>query len=170
MTTEPMNQSMVESQPRFKITLRQISLLVVAFGIVVSGYLSYVKLTDVPMVCAENAGFSCETVQNSPFAEMAGIPIAWLGLATYLVIGALLLFEKRGELMQSYGMLALFGIVFFAFIYSMYLIYVQGVLLQAWCQWCLFHETIITILFVLTSIRFVRHLRAQGELVEDDAV
>lgn len=144
---------MSQLRPAFKLNLWTVSVLLVIFGIFVSGYLSYVKLTDVPMACAVDSGFDCASVQNSNYSEIMGIPIAWLGLGTYLVIGGLLLMQYRSEFMRQNGMLILFGIVFFAFLYSMYLVYVQGVLIEAWCQWCLMHEANMTVLFIVTILR-----------------
>src|SRR5690606_2382027 len=129
-----------------RLTLWHISLILVLIGIAVSGYLTYVKATDEPMVCIENGPFRCDVVQNSAYAELFGVPIAYLGLAVYLVIGALLLLQDRTEFLRENGMLLTFGVVLFAFIYSIYLVYVQGAILQSWCQWCLIHEANMTVL------------------------
>lgn len=140
------------------INLRNISLALVVLGLIVSGYLSYVKFTNVEMICLEGDTFNCDVVQNSIYAEMFGVPIAYFGFATYLVIGALLLLQNRVGFLREYGMLMTFGVVLLAFMFSMYLVYVQGVLLQAWCQWCLMHELIMTVLMVVTGIRLFRFL------------
>ncbi len=142
-----------------RLTLWHVSIALTVIGLLVSGYLSYVKLADVPMACSTDLGFDCGTVQASIYSEMFGIPIAWLGFATYVVIGALLLLQNRIPFLQENGLLLLFGVVLFAFIYSLYLIYVQGVLLQAWCQWCLMHELTISVLFVVTGIRLYNSLK-----------
>jgi uncharacterized membrane protein len=146
-------QSMIESSPRRGISLRVVSLVLVFLGLLVSGYLSYVKLTDVPMACIQGSVFNCDVVQNSVYSEMFGIPIAWMGFATYIVIGLLLLFQDRIAFLREYGMLILFGVVLFAWVYSMYLVYLQGWVIGAWCQWCLMHEIIMTVLFGVTLIR-----------------
>ncbi|MBC8100034.1 MAG: hypothetical protein H7Y11_11375 [Armatimonadetes bacterium] len=81
MTTQSIT-SETTAIARTRFTLWHISLLLVLVGIGISGYLSYVKLTDVPMVCAANSVFNCEAVQSSAYSRIFGIPIAWLGLAT----------------------------------------------------------------------------------------
>lgn len=146
--------------PRFRVSLWQLSLILVLIGIGVSGYLTYVKATDEPMVCVENGPFRCDVVQNSAYAELFGVPIAYLGLAVYFLIGGLMLVQDRNEFFRENGMLLTFGVVLFAFIYSMYLVYVQGVILQSWCQWCLIHEANMTMLFVVTSLRLRNFLAA----------
>lgn len=167
MTTQGLTEA-TTTAPRFRVTLKHVSLVLVFLGLLVSGYLSYVKFFDVigqpiTMVCNADAGFNCSAVQNSAYSLMFGIPIAWLGFATYVVIGGLLLLQDRVQFLRDYGMLMLFGIVTFAFVYSMFLVYVQGVVLQAWCQWCLMHEAIMTVLFVVTILRFRNDYMEAGE-------
>lgn len=142
----------------FNINLRHVSLLLVVFGLLVSGYLSYVKATDVQMLCMENSGFNCGVVQNSSYSEinfpiLGEVAIAYLGFITYIVIGLLVLFQNRIAFLQENGMMLTFVVVLFAFVYSMYLVYVQGVILQAWCQWCLMHEVNMTALIAVTLLR-----------------
>src|SRR5687768_15978336 len=51
-------------------------------GIAVSSYLTAVHYQDTLLVCT---GVSdCETVQNSKYAKLFGIPVAILGLAMYV--------------------------------------------------------------------------------------
>jgi uncharacterized membrane protein len=141
-------------------SLRRWMLIVLVFCLIVSGYLSYVKLTNVPMVCVENGPFNCEVVQNSSYSRMFGYPIAWYGLATNILLVVLLLLENRVQFLRDYGVTIIFGIVLFAFLFSVWLVYVQAALLQAYCPWCLTHEVLITILFIFASIRMKRSLSA----------
>lgn len=136
------------------------SLVLVAIGIFISGYLSYVKLTDVPMVCVAGSVFNCEVVQNSIYARLFGIPIAWFGLGVYLLLGALLLLQNRSTFMREYGVMLQFGIILFAWMFSMWLVYVQFFRLQALCPWCLSHEANFTILFIVSIFRLKRSLTA----------
>ena len=147
-----------KSASRLTLSLRTISFVLVVIGILISGYLSYVKIADKEAVCVAGGSFDCEVVQNSKYSEMLGVPVVYLGLATYLVIGGLLFLEDRVELLRDTGLLLLFGLVLFAFLYSMYLVYLQGAVLGAWCQWCLGHEATMTVLFVVTSIRLYHFL------------
>ena len=52
-------------------------------GMAVAGYLTWVRYDEAALVCV--AGGGCETVQQSSYAEMAGIPVALLGLLGYAV-------------------------------------------------------------------------------------
>ena len=135
------------------LNLRMISLLLVVLGVLITGYLSYVKLADKETICIEGSNFNCDVVQNSRYAQIMGVPTAYLGFVTYLVIGGLLLVETQGPFFRENGIFMLFGLVLFAFIYSMYLVYLQGAVLGAWCQWCLAHEATMTVLFGVTVLR-----------------
>ena len=132
---------------------RNLSFVILAVAIVVSGYLSYLKLEDKQAVCVENGPFDCGLVLNSAYSEIGGIPIAWLGLATNLIVVALLIMEPRVSFFQENGIALVFGVVLFAFLFSIWLIYVQAMLIQAYCPWCLTHEALITVLFLLSGWR-----------------
>lgn len=151
-----------------RMTARNISFVVVILAILISGYLSYLKIDNTPAVCIEGAAFDCGTVLNSVYSELAGIPIAWLGLATNLIVLTLLLLERRVQFVNEFGVTLIFGIVLFAFLFSMYLIYVQAALIQAFCPWCLTHEALITILFALAAWRLRGLLRS--DTIEEEAI
>ena len=140
------------------LTARNFQLASILFGLLVSGYLSYLKLTDVPSVCIQRGPFNCDVVLNSIYSELAGIPIAYLGFAVYAIIGFVTLFETRIERCRQYGWLISFGIGLFAWLFSMWLVFVQFALLQALCPWCLSHETNFTILFALICYRLYREM------------
>ena len=136
--------------------LRRFQLLLILLGIVVASYLSYLKLADAPAVCVQSGPFNCDVVLNSQYSELAGIPIAYLGLAVYIAIGLLLALESRVGFLREYGSLMAFGIGLFAWLFSMWLVYVQFGLLQAACPWCLTHEANFTALFATIVYRVYR--------------
>ncbi|MCY3977909.1 MAG: vitamin K epoxide reductase family protein [Chloroflexi bacterium] len=144
------------------LILRRAQLLFVLIGLVVAGYLSYLKLEDAPAVCVESGPFNCNVVLNSQYSELAGLPIAYLGFAIYLAIGAILLLENRVAFLRVWGRLVAFGIGLFAWLFSMWLVYVQFALLQALCPWCLSHETNFTLLFALICYRVYHEIFSES--------
>ena len=140
--------------------LRPLALITVLVGIGISGYLSYVQIVDVDIVCAAGSSFDCGVVQNSIYAKLFGIPVGFLGFASYLVIGGLLLLEDRLPIDASTVKLITFGIVLIGWVFSMWLVYVQGSILEAWCNWCLAHEVNFTVLFGIISLRLRNSLFA----------
>lgn len=137
------------------LNAKTLSVLVLIAAIVVSGYLSYLKIADQQAVCVQGGDFDCGVVLNSIYSEIQGVPIAWLGLATNLIVLSLLALESVVPVIRRYGPILVFGVVLFAFVYSVYLVYVQGVLLQSYCPWCLTHEALITVLFGLSTWRML---------------
>ena len=140
--------------PPMRNTLYILSLVLVLVGLLISGYLSYVKLTEVPMVCVQNSDvFNCEVVQNSAYSRIAGIPIAWFGFAVYVALFILLSLQNRINFLKDNGVLVFFGLTLFSWLYSMYLVYLQFFVLQALCPWCLAHEVVMTLLFIVSCLR-----------------
>ncbi len=156
-----LNRPMSRSGARNPV-LRRIQLLLILVGVFVSGYLSYLKLADAPAVCVESGPFNCDVVLNSQYSELAGIPIAYLGFAVYVIIGLILSLENRHRVLQQYGSLIAFGIGLFAWLFSMWLVYVQFGLLKAVCPWCLTHETNFTLLFLTIVYRVYRETLGEG--------
>lgn len=141
-------------------SLRNLSIVVLILAIIVSGYLTYLKFSDTDAVCVKGGSFDCGTVLNSVYSEISGVPIALLGLVTDVIVLGLILLERRVGLLRNYGITLVFGVVLFAFLYSVYLVYLQAAVIGAYCPWCLSHETLITILFVLSSWRLWQNLNA----------
>ena len=89
--------------------LRAGLLVVSAAGIGVASYLTYVHYRPAALICTGSGG--CETVQDSKYAVLAGIPVAVLGLAAW--IAALALTVWNSELARTLtAALALAGLAF----------------------------------------------------------
>jgi uncharacterized membrane protein len=122
-------------------------------GLGVAGYLTWVHYWELEPICAGGSG-GCEKVQNSDYAELAGVPVALLGLIGYGAILASLAIP--GDLGRFSGLvLALAG-----FGFSAWLTYVELFEIDAICQWCVASAAIMTALAVLTSLRFAAPPRA----------
>jgi uncharacterized membrane protein len=115
-------------------------------GVVVAGYLTWVHFDDAALVCV--AGGGCETVQQSAYAEIAGIPVAALGLGAYLLVLGLIAWDTP-EARLGAATVALVGLLF-----SVYLLAVQLFVLDAVCVWCMANDVVIApLLAVLTALR-----------------
>jgi uncharacterized membrane protein len=126
--------------------LRAAAGLVAVAGLAVAGYLTWVHFDDAALVCV--AGGGCETVQESEYAEVAGVPVALLGLIAYAAILALVAWDSEQARLGA-AMLALVGLVF-----SMYLLALQLFVIDAVCVWCLANDVLIApLLAVLTALR-----------------
>ncbi len=164
MTTSPQMMTPAETPSGLsRISARHLIILSIAFGLFVSGYLSYLKLTSVPAACSESGVFNCGLVLNSIYSELYGIPIAYLGFIVYVFLGIIVLFENRIGILEEYGRILMFGIALFAWMFSMWLVYVQFFLLETLCPWCLSHEANFTILFGFIIYRLWQEFKPASE-------
>lgn len=134
--------------------LHLVSLLVAAIGLVDAFYLSWTKLTHKQVFCGTST--QCETVNNSPYSEFGGVPIALLGAGAYLLIIVLLLLENRGDFWRESSSLIIFGITLVGTLYSAYLTYVEVAILRAICPYCVVSAVAMTALFGVSLIRLVQ--------------
>lgn len=138
---------------------RHLALILVIIGLVISGYLSYVKLLNAPIICSENQTFSCSVVQASKWSRLGGIPIAYLGFGLYCLIGLTLLLENSVSFLQENGRLIAFILGLVGWLFSMWLVYIQAFVILAFCQWCLAHEFTFTLLFGVIVYRVWQDLK-----------
>ena len=132
------------SETRLRATLA--ALAVVGLGI--AGYLTAVHYEGGEPVCL--AGGGCATVQESDYAEMAGLPVPLIGVFGYLtILAAAALAGDRGRL---FGLFA--GAIGFGF--SVYLTYLELFVIDAICQWCIGSAIVMTLAFIVALIRAVR--------------
>jgi uncharacterized membrane protein len=129
--------------------LRNVCLGLAVAGAAVAGYLIQVYYSGEASLCV-GGGASCERVQSSEYADLAGIPVALLGLIGYVaIVAALLAPGDRARLAAAF--MALVGLGF-----SAYLTYVELFVIEAICQWCVASAVLISALAVLTSLRVAR--------------
>jgi|FLYN01.1.fsa_nt_gi uncharacterized membrane protein len=153
MSVEQAANQPVETHAPARLTLRAVSLILIALGILVTGYLSIAELTNTTTACIESGAFNCDVVQNSVYSKIMGIPIAVLGFGTYVVLGALVALENRLSFLQAYGVALVFAITLFGFLYSAWLTYIEFFQLKALCPWCLASAAIMTLLFIVSGLR-----------------
>lgn len=130
-------------------TLRGVTTFVAAFGVGVATYIAIAEAGGGAPACIAGGG-GCETVAESQYAHLAGINVAVLGIAGYvlLLVASLL----RGDSARVAGFaLALTGLG-----YSVYLTYLELFVIEAVCQWCLISAVLMTILFGLNAVRMLR--------------
>jgi uncharacterized membrane protein len=116
-------------------------------GAAVAGYLSYAGIFDTSIACPTGG---CETVQNSRYAEVGGMPIAVAGFAAWLVV--LVATLARGlPAVAAAALVALTGALV-----SLYLLYVQAFVLEAFCIWCVVSDVLMLVVAALATVRLLR--------------
>lgn len=133
----------VHSAPRWV----QISAFLALIGVVVSLYLTFVHYDEGALICGIG---DCHTVQNSRYAEVAGIPIAILGLLMYATVLALAVYRWRHpstSLADTLTSVA-FAIALAGVGYAAYLTWLEIAVIHAICQWCVVSAILIAGLFL----------------------
>lgn len=122
-----------------------------AVSVGIAAYLVQAHYSGSPVLCATGG---CETVQQSRYAEIFGIPVALLGLVGSV---AILLSLLRSDLRwRAAGFaLALAGLVFAA-----YLVVVQLAVIGAVCQWCMANDALVAVLACFAGWRAFGDLTA----------
>ena len=93
--------------------------------------------------CSINERWDCGIVNHSPFAVIAGVPVAVIGMAGYVLLAAL-------ALMRAYRPMFAASIIGLAF--SLYLAHVEKDVLGVWCIYCVASLVTISLLTLLTLI------------------
>ncbi len=132
--------------------LTRVIFVIALIGVCEAAYLTYAHYNLGALAClgGHHGVSTCEQVQSSVYSKLLGIPVAILGLIGYVsILGSLWI---KGELGRASGFcIALIGCGF-----SLYLTYRELFTLKEICEWCVGSAVLMTILMVLTSIRFLR--------------
>jgi uncharacterized membrane protein len=129
-----------------------IAALVALAGLVDAVYLTIKHYTGEQVPCSIVEG--CERVLTSQYAEIFGIPLAVFGAIAYFTAFSLALLAAFGNRL----MWTLFGVqVVLMAIFTAWLLYVQGFVIEAFCQFCLISAAVtFTLLTTYIVSRFSR--------------
>ncbi len=117
-----------------------IALLALAGAVVATLALRIHYSTDT-QPCSINEKWDCGIVNHSPFAEVAHVPVAAIGIGGYLVLAGLSLARWRRLVATA----AVLGLGF-----SLYLTHIEKDVLQVWCLYCVTSLGIISAITVLS--------------------
>ncbi len=113
-----------------------LGLLASVIGLGIASYIHRTKKAKTALVCPREA--NCEKVIHSTHATSLGIPNELLGIAYYSITGLLYAFSLafppflNGPVLWVLALMTISGALF-----SIYLIALQGLVIRAWCAWCL---------------------------------
>jgi len=106
--------------------------ILAAAGAAIAIYLTWTKVAGVAPICGPSGG--CETVENSAYSSIAGIPVALFGLGySAVVLAAWLAWWRtdRADLLLVPYVLGLIGTIVEA-----YLVFLELFVIHAVCLWC----------------------------------
>lgn len=125
--------------------LRRATAALGLIGVGIAGYLTYIHYAGLRPICGVSRG--CETVQTSSYASLFGIPVAPLGLITYVLILLSL------KLPAEHGLLAGYVLTVIGFGFSVYLTYREVFTIHAICSWCVSSAIVFTLMTIVGTIR-----------------
>ncbi len=133
--------------------IQALMLLLSLAGLGVSLYLMWgYTAPGATLACGGSHG--CETVKNSMYANLMGIPLPSLGLVSYLGLLVLLLAQNqpavRNRGWSAFIALAIFGLSLIGVLYSAYLTYIELFVIYAVCRWCVASALIMVAIFILS--------------------
>lgn len=149
----------VEKRSTMKIISNLLIIMLALIGIAEASFMTYQHYTNQIPPCSP--GFQCEKVLTSSYATIGPIPISAIGMLFYSTMFALAIwsylalplpsildiFRKRG--FQPVDLLQLLSIV--GILFSTYLVFVMGVIIEAWCTYCLLSALTSFLLFITTT-------------------
>lgn len=142
--------SSLASASGFKITsgLDVVLLVLAGIGILLTSYLTYVAWFEAHSAfCSEGSG--CDLVQASRWATLLGMPMAFWGWLTYVMLAYVIWRAKRKP--GSWTMVVFVAVCGFAI--SAYLTTVSVLEIEATCPYCLASFAIMTTITILALVR-----------------
>ena len=130
-------------------------------GVLISVYMSAYHFGWLGSIVCGTGG--CERVQNSPWANFAGVPVPVIGMLGYgaLLVLAILGNQERFEGDRRIPLLLVLGATI-GVVFSAYLTYLEAAVIHAWCRWCIVSAILATLIFLFTMPE-VGRLRSRNE-------
>ncbi len=116
------------------------------FGFLLALYIRHKKSTGEEMICP--IGSNCQNVIYSEYSKFLGIPVEMLGLFYYSLMALTygILVGLPDLKVASSFILGVLTLSLIAFLFSLYLTFIQAFYLRAWCTWCLMSAGLCTLI------------------------
>lgn len=118
--------------------------LLALVGVADSVYLTVQHLLGNTLRCTLTSG--CSEVLGSPYASVRGVPLAAVGAVAYFTAFSLATLSAFGYVKARTLLTVLVGAMFAV---TLWLLYLQAFVLQAFCQYCLLSAAVTTLLAVI---------------------
>ncbi|MBZ5652532.1 MAG: vitamin K epoxide reductase family protein [Acidobacteriia bacterium] len=149
----------VSATPRFtRRILLSIAVLALGGVLVSSVSLYHHYGTSATSYCDIGEDFNCDIVNRSTYSTVGGVPVALIGVVGYLA--TLILATASRSKAEVPAVLAIASLAGLAF--ALYLTYIEGFVLAAWCILCLSSLALIFSIAVLSSTLWLHSIRRAG--------
>lgn len=122
--------------------------IVALIGFADAVYLTHAHYTHTIPACSLTQG--CDTVLTSAYSQFFGIPVALFGVFGYISI--MILCMLWIDMAWRRALWGIVGVSAVAFVVSVRFVYIQIVVLEAICQYCMVSAGTSTLLFVLSLV------------------
>lgn len=129
--------------------LYALAALLSLLGLADALYLTVEHVTGQSVQCTIISG--CSEVLSSPYAVVAGIPLAAIGAAAYFTVFSLATLAAFNYRIAGTLLTVLVIVMFFV---SLWLIYLQAFVIREFCQYCLLSAAIT---FALLAVMVIVH-------------
>lgn len=139
---------------RRRVWLYALIAILSLLGLADATYLTVGHLTGETVRCTITGG--CAEVLGSPYAVVAGVPLAMVGAAAYFSVFSLSTLTAFGY--RIAGVL-LTPLLVGMFLVSLWLVYLQAFVIRHFCQYCLLSASVTTAMTIVAAILFVNRNR-----------
>ena len=132
-------------------------------GLAIASYLAVVEVGGGVPVCGPLKG--CETVAQSEYAKIGGIPVAVFGVMLSLILLTLAIAWIKTDhplLLDFHYGLSLIGVIF-----EVYFLTLQVFVIQAVCIWCTLYGLSLIARFVVAMVIWMRRGRFSARYREE---
>ena len=131
-------------------------------GAFVATYLTFYKLGIIgELTCTVG---SCTTVQSSKWARFLGFPVAAWGVGFYVTVLIVTLVGLQERFLESRAIsLFLVAASGWGTLFSLWLTYLEGFVIRAWCQWCVVSAVLVTAIFIASVLDLLELGGDEGE-------
>lgn len=134
---------------------KSLALALSLLGLFDSLYLLYTYTSlSRPMVCI---GTGCDAVRASAYSTLWGVSMPVFGVLGYTLLAIVIIAESLFSApLARLARYAFLGMTGFGFLFSLYLEYLQGFVIHAYCAWCVTSSLVMSALFALAIVNLVR--------------
>jgi len=111
-------------------------------GVVVSILAFRIHYSNDVQPCDINARWDCGIVNHSRYSTIGHVPVAAIGIAGYLALGALALMRRRSLTLLT----SLLGLG-----YALYLTNIEAHKLEVWCLYCVASQLLIALITLFAA-------------------
>lgn len=136
--------------PRERLLL-VICIVLALLGVLDAGYLMIVHYQNTSVFCGALGLADCDRVLESSYAYLFGIPLALIGLFHYSLLALALI--AGGVLRMKIARYAVLLLSAIGLAASLYFVYLQAVVIQAICLYCLGSAMVsVTLFFIIQAV------------------